>query len=141
MGGWIMLSDIFVSAGDDFATYTKIVPAPFFRKRFTRNAGGKAVLTIGATGFYDLYLNGKKITDGYLMPYISNPEQIVFYNEYDLTHMLTPGENVIGVMLGNGYANPIGGEIWNHNKEGFVHNICFLRQNFNKINVIIHQNT
>lgn len=112
-----MLSDIFVSAGDDFATYTKIVPAPFFRKRFIRNAGGKAVLTIGATGFYDLYLNGKKITDGYLMPYISNPEQIIFYNEYDLTHMLIPGENVIGVMLGNGYANPIGGEIWNHNKD------------------------
>ena len=112
-----MLSEIFVSAGKDFATYTKAVPAPFFRKSFVRNGKGKAVLTIGATGFYDLYLNGKKITDGYLMPYISNSNQIIFYNEYDLTHMLIPGENVIGVMLGNGYANPIGGEIWNHNKD------------------------
>lgn len=111
-----MLPSKFVSAGESFCTYQKPVPAPIFRKSFVASKADKAEVVIGATGFYDLFLNGKKITDGYLAPYISNSEQVIFFDKYDLSGLLCDGENVIGVMLGNGFANPIGGEIWEHDK-------------------------
>lgn len=113
-----MLPQHFVSAGNKYSTYTSPLPAPIFRKTFcVKSSLDEAELIIGATGFYDLYLNGEKITDGYLMPFISNPQEIIFYNKYSLTGKLKKGENTIGVMLGNGFANPIGGQVWGHGKE------------------------
>ena len=100
-----MLSNNFVSAGLKYNSYTDPVAAPIFRKSFVANSSDTAKLTIGATGFYDLFLNGEKITDGFLAPYISNPDEIIFYDEYELSGRLADGENVIAVMLGNGFAN------------------------------------
>jgi len=111
-----MLPEKFVCASSECASYTNPVAAPLFRKSFTVEAAKKATLTIGCTGFYDLYLNGEKITDGYLAPHISNPEEVIFYNQYDLTEKLAEGENVICVNLGNGYSNPIGGAVWEHGR-------------------------
>ncbi len=129
-----MLPEIFAFAEDKYSTFTEPVAAPIFRKSFDFAKGSKAKLTIGATGFYDLYLNGQKITKGHLAPFVSNPEQIIFYDEYDLSETLVNGTNVLGVMLGNGFANPIGGGIWNHNRnchapsfalEFKSQNVCF----------------
>ena len=78
-----MLPDIFVSAGDEFCTFEKHVPAPIFRKSIMLQDMSDAKLTIGATGFYDLFLNGERITNGYLAPFITNPDEVIFYNEYD----------------------------------------------------------
>ena len=111
-----MLPEKFVCASDECASYTNMVPAPIFRKSFCVKSTDNATLTIGCTGFYELYLNGVRITDGYLKPYISNPNEVIFYNNYDLGKKLVVGENVLCVILGNGYANPIGGEIWQHGK-------------------------
>ncbi len=111
-----MLPEKFVCASNEFASYPNPVAAPVFRKSFVAASVHNASLTIGCTGFYDLYLNGEKITDGYLKPYISNPEEVIFYNRYDLSHKLKNGENVICVILGNGYANPIGGAVWEHGR-------------------------
>ena len=111
-----MLPEKFVCASNECASYEKPVAAPVFRKSFTADSAENAKLTIGCTGFYDLYLNGEKITDGYLKPYISNPEQVIFYNRYDLSDKIRIGENVICVILGNGYANPIGGAVWEHGR-------------------------
>ncbi len=109
-----MLPKRFVSAGESFSTYQKPVPAPIFRKSFIAKKSDQARIVIGATGFYDLFLNGKKITSGFLVPYISNSDDVVFFDEYDLSELLCDGENVVGVMLGNGFANPVGGQIWQH---------------------------
>lgn len=62
-------------------------------------------ILICGLGFYDLFINGEKITKGYLAPYISNTDHIVYYDHYDLTPWLKAGENVIGVMLGDGFQN------------------------------------
>lgn len=98
-----------------FSTYESPVAAPVFRKSiFLEKFPQKAELIIGATGFYDIFLNGTKITKGHLAPFVSNPDEIVFYDAYDLLPLLSYGENVICVMLGNGFRNPIGGEVWNH---------------------------
>ena len=111
-----MLPEKFVCATNEAATWTKMVPAPVFRKRFLARSADTGSLTIGCTGFYDLFLNGEKITGGYLMPYISNPDDVIFYKQYDLSNKLLTGENVLCVILGNGHANPVGGEVWGHSK-------------------------
>jgi len=111
------MDEVFVCAGKDFSTYENNVPAPIFRKRFSIKEKTQAMLTIGATGFYELYLNGKRITKGYLAPFVSNSDYTVFFDRYDLTLKLKNGENVIDVLLGNGFSNAIGGQIWHHNEK------------------------
>lgn len=83
-----------------------------FRKVFNANNLKSAEITICGLGFYELYINGQRITRGLLSPYISNPDHILYYDNYDLMPYLNEGENVIGVMLGNGMLNCPGGYIW-----------------------------
>lgn len=110
------MSEVFVCAGEQFSTYQKNVPAPLFRKEFNLQEKTEATLTIGATGFYELYLNGERITKGYLSPFVANPDHTVFFDRYDLSDKLCMGKNTIDVLLGNGFSNPIGGEIWQHTR-------------------------
>jgi len=96
----------FVCAGMERNSYQKHIPAPMFRRSFVlASAPEKAEIYISGLGFYQLYINGKDITKGLLAPYISNSDQIIYYDYYDITAELHPGENVIGVILGNGMQN------------------------------------
>jgi len=105
----------FVWANGDCSTYQKAVPAPIFRKQFTLDGNHSAVsVLIGATGFYEMYLNGQRVTKGYLAPYIANPDHAVFFDEYDFTQLVKTGENTLEVLLGNGFSNPLSGKIWGH---------------------------
>lgn len=88
----------------EFSTYEKNVPAPLFRKSFVLDkAPDTAEILICGLGFYELFVNGRKITKGLLAPYISNSDHICYYDKYDLCEYLHEGENVIGVMLGDGH--------------------------------------
>lgn len=98
-------SNVFVSECRERSTYFRHVAAPVFRKSFTMGACGCGEVTICGLGFYDLFVNGQKITKGYLAPYVSNPDHLDYYDYYDITPYLCEGENVIGVMLGDGYQN------------------------------------
>lgn len=94
----------FVSESLDYATYERCVPAPIFRKSFLLdNKPDGAEMLICGLGFYDLFVNGQKITKGYIAPYISNPDHYTYFDKYNLAPYLHIGENVIGVMLGDGY--------------------------------------
>ncbi|MBO5008382.1 MAG: family 78 glycoside hydrolase catalytic domain [Clostridia bacterium] len=93
------------------------VPAPLFRKSFNLDScPDKAEITICGLGFYELYINGINITKGPLAPYITNPEHVLYYDNYDVHEFLNIGENVIGVLLGNGMRNPYGGFVWEMDK-------------------------
>ncbi|MBQ9543865.1 MAG: family 78 glycoside hydrolase catalytic domain, partial [Clostridia bacterium] len=93
----------------------------YFRKTFLLPAGAEKVsLSISGLGFYRLYLNGRELTKGLLAPYISNPDDIVYFDEYDLKDRIKSGEkNVLGFQLGNGMVNAPGGEIWDFDKASF----------------------
>ena len=96
----------FFSECAERSTYQSHIPAPLFRKSFfltEENTAG--TLVIAGLGFYELFVNGRRITKGYLAPYISNPDHIVYYDEYSISEYLQKGENVIGVMLGDGFLN------------------------------------
>ncbi len=115
-----MLSEKFICATYDYSSYKNFVPSPLLRKIFViQRAPARAVLTIGCAGFYDVYVNGNKITKGILAPYISNPDHIVYYDEYDIAAYLQPGKNILGIQLGNGMQNAFGGEIWDFDKADF----------------------
>ncbi len=117
----MQFSTNFIAAGGEYATFEKQVPAPLFRRAFclSSSAVKAAKVTICGLGFYELYINGQKITRGFLSPYISNPDHYLYYDNYDLSPYLVPGENVIGVMLGNGMQNCFGGAIWDFDKARF----------------------
>ena len=107
----------FIKAGNEYADVDHLVPAPYIRKSFGIDTQVKtAKLLITGLGFYRIFVNGREITKGILAPYISNPDDLVYYDSYDVTKQLTDGENVIGVMLGNGMQNAFGGYIWGFDK-------------------------
>ena len=108
-----MFSLKFIAAGKAFSTLTEMVPAPYFRRSFTVEKDvDSASLTICGLGFYELFLNGERITKGYLAPYISAPDDILYYDSYDLGGKLKQGKNTIAFMLGNGMLNCPGGAVW-----------------------------
>ena len=107
----------FIAAGTDYTTLVDNVPAPRLRKSFTlEEKPGKAELLICGLGFYELSVNGRRITKGALAPYISNPDDLLYYDQYDLAAHLTQGENALGVCLGNGMLNCPSGYVWDLDK-------------------------
>lgn len=107
----------FICAGKDFCELDKFVPAPYFRFSFNINKQIKSAdIRICGLGYYFLYINGQDITKGYFAPYRSNPDDIIYYDVYDITDKINSGKNTIGAILGNGFQNPFGGFIWDMSK-------------------------
>jgi alpha-L-rhamnosidase len=99
-------------------------PAPMLRKSFIIKkevASARAFVT--GLGYFELYVNGKKVGDDVLVPNltlygkrpgieksgISVPDDKmefrVMYLSYDIKELLRTGENAIGALLGNGFYN------------------------------------
>ena len=114
----------FFKATDEYNTYEKHINAPYIRKKFSPADFEKAYITVSGLGFYKLFLNGKNITKGLLAPYISNPDDIVYYDRYDVTGLLK-SENVVGIILGNGMQNAPGGRVWDFDIARFRNTPCF----------------
>ena len=103
----------FIGRTTEYATEKKSVCAPYLRRTFEFDKSMKNMaLSICGLGFYHLYVNGKEITKGLLSPYISNPDHLLYCDEYDLTPYLTEGKNCIGILLGSGALNAIDGHPW-----------------------------
>lgn len=113
-----MFSDVFVSECREASTYLTHVAAPLFRKSFQLKETARGEAVVCGLGCYELFLNGHRITKGALAPYISNPDHILYYDRYDLTPWLRKGENVIGVMLGDGFLNSKT-PVWDFNRNVF----------------------
>ena len=107
----------FIAATTESNTFEKSVPAPYIRKSFCSAGESAGKINIAVCGFYELFFNGERITKGALAPYISNPDDYVYFDEYDVE--VKNGENVIGIILGNGFQNNPGGYIWDFDKAPF----------------------
>lgn len=105
---------------DDFGS-----AAPMLRKSFRIEKQVKsAVAFVTGLGYFEFYVNGQKAGDDVLVPNITNygkrpllgemsinvednfKEYKVMYLAYDVTSLLSKGENAIGTILGNGFYNP-----------------------------------
>ncbi len=110
----------FIKATREHSTLKKQIPASYFRRSFdVREGVTGASIVITGLGFYELYINGEKITKGYLAPYRSNIDHIVYYDRYDVTDKLIQGKNTVGILLGSGMRNSRGGFIWDFHKAAF----------------------
>ena len=116
----MILSDKFICATKEYSDYLRTVPAPWFRKNLELKQGiTKASITVCGLGFYELYLNGKRITKGFLSPYITNSDQVMYYDSYDITSYLIGESCEFSFLLGNGMQNAFGGFIWDFHKTTF----------------------
>lgn len=88
--------------------YYKIDRMPLLRKTF---AAGKKIesarLYISGLGYYEAYVNGQKLSDHVLDPGFTTYGKQVQYVVHDITSIVKKGTNVAGVMLGNGWWNPL----------------------------------
>jgi alpha-L-rhamnosidase len=88
-------------------------PAPLFRKSFNLpKAAKRARLYVTGLGYYEASLNGRRIGDHVLDPGWTNYRKRVYYGTYDVARLLRKGENVLGVMVGNGWFNPLPLRMW-----------------------------
>ncbi len=88
--------------------FYKDIPAPMFRRVFdVKNEVRSARLYIAGLGYYEASLNGGRVGDHRLDPGWTNYAKEVLYSTYDVTSQLQKGKNCIGVLLGNGFYNPI----------------------------------
>ena len=76
------------------------------RKEFVLDSSktiAQARAYVSGQGYYELRLNGKKVGDHVLDPGYTDYKFRALYSTYDVTDLLKPGFNVVGVMLGDAY--------------------------------------
>ena len=104
--------------------------APIFQKTFTVNRSfSNAALYISGVGFYVCSINGRRIGDALLAPAFAAYDKTVYYNVYDVSEYLLPGENRIEVTLGNGWFNEQQPDDWLFHEAAWKNNpqlICEL---------------
>lgn len=78
--------------------------SPLMRKSFALTKKiESAQIAVAGIGLYELYVNGKKVGDRVLDPAQTSYEKFAFYVVHDVTKLLNPKQNAIGIMLGNGF--------------------------------------
>ena len=79
--------------------------SPYIRKRFFVDGQiRKARLYMTGLGLYLPQLNGQWVSEEYLMPGCTAVDRWNQIHTYDVTEQLCSGENVLGVMMGDGWA-------------------------------------
>ena len=79
-------------------------PLPLLRKEFSVSAKPvRAILRIVGLGDYDPRINGKRLAGTGINQPWSQYEKTIYYREFDVTSLVHPGANCVGVMLGNSF--------------------------------------
>jgi alpha-L-rhamnosidase len=95
------------------------IPAPYVRKSFKiQSPITSARLYITALGLYDCTINGEHISPDIFAPGWTDYNKRIQYNTYDVTALLKSGENVIGAILGDGWA--VGRLGWTGSRQHYV---------------------
>ncbi len=77
---------------------------PYIRKGFSTTKPIKsATLYATALGVYEFHINGKRVGDRYLAPEWTDYRKRIRYQAYDVTGLLSQGQNVIGAQVGHGW--------------------------------------
>lgn len=106
---WISSGAHIVNFGNDYPKNAFM----FRRKLRLRDGGGRFLVYLAGLGFHELYVNGERVGDSYLEPAFSAYDKTVYYNVYDVSGLVRAGENVFGVLLGNGWYNQNARDVWN----------------------------
>lgn len=92
------------------------IPAPYLRKPFSlHGAIRSARLYVTALGLYECSINGQIVGEDVFVPGWTDYRKRVQYKVYDVTNLLHERDNVIGAVLGDGWA--VGHISWKHRQE------------------------
>ncbi len=96
--------------------------APLLRKDFKVNKKVKSAKAyISGIGYYELFINGKKIGDQVLDPGWTDYRKTILYATHDITNEIKNGANLAGVMLGRGFYGQLAYDHWGfYKKNGYV---------------------
>ena len=79
-------------------------PAPLLRREFKVRPGiERARAYVTSRGLYELHLNGLPVGDELFTPGWTSYKKRLQYQTFDVTDLLKPGPNAIGVALGSGW--------------------------------------
>lgn len=76
---------------------------PMLRKTFHCMGKGQAFLHLSTLGYHEAYLNGHKVSDDVLVPAMVEFPKRSLCMTYDVTSLLTEGENDLVIWLGTGW--------------------------------------
>jgi alpha-L-rhamnosidase len=94
-----------------------VLPSPIFRKSFELAPDAvSARAYVCGLGYFELYLNGQRVGDHVLDPIVTQYEKHVGYISHDISGMVRDGENVVSMMLGNGWYNTHSTDVWHFDK-------------------------
>jgi alpha-L-rhamnosidase len=80
------------------------LPFPWLRKTFSlAQKPRRAVAYVNALGYYELYVNGRKVDDHVLSPAVSDYSKRNLYVTHEVADYLVPGKNVVALWLGRGW--------------------------------------
>ncbi|MEL7588992.1 MAG: glycoside hydrolase family 78 protein [Prolixibacteraceae bacterium] len=101
-------------------------PCPFFRKEFDLSKKVRSArVYVTAQGLYQLFLNGKRVSDDLFTPGWTSFNKRLQYQTYDVTDLLQ-AKNAVGAIVGNGwFCGNIG---WNGGKGYYGDKPSFLMQ-------------
>ncbi|MGC8669141.1 MAG: glycoside hydrolase family 78 protein [Chthonomonadales bacterium] len=123
--GWVRAMDLgaygvgpwHVLPGEPRRPWPQKAPSPIFRKEFVvHKPVRRALLAICGLGYFEAHINGRKVGDHVLDPAFTAYDHRCLYVVLDATHLLRPGRNAIGVMLGNGFYNQAARDAWDFQK-------------------------
>lgn len=127
--------------------------APIFHGRLEwKKEYENAVISICGLGFFELYINGKKVSEDVLVPAWSDYEprenrrllyplndtfsHRIYYLDYDITSYLKEGENALEIWLGNGWYNQhernVEGDLW-YSRPKLIFSVEILKKDGSRI--------
>ena len=80
-----------------------VTPASRLRHAFTAAPARSARLHVTALGVYEARLNGQPVDDRKLAPEFTDPSKRVLCQTYDVTALLRPGPNMLGLEVADGW--------------------------------------
>jgi alpha-L-rhamnosidase len=96
---------------------TSVTNAPLLRRAFSLDGRIKqARLYVCGLGYFEIYINGKRVGDHLLDPAYTRYDRRDLYVTHDVTALLRQGENAIGAILGNGWYNVQNKAAWDFDK-------------------------
>ena len=102
---WIRSPDVAGDGSDSKKLAT--VTSPWMRKSFTLSAKpDRARAYVNVMGYYELYVNGKKIGTDVLNPAVTDYSKRSFYVTSDIAPYLREGRNCLALWLGQGWHSP-----------------------------------
>lgn len=79
------------------------LPARMLRREFRVDKEiRRATAYVCGLGFFDLHVNGERISDQLMSPALTGYDRRVCYLTFDVTKSIKTGQNAVGIVLGNG---------------------------------------